>query len=1822
MVSPGKNPRVHKPREAGARTNRIAVAPAPRVETQIRRRKPAVPRAEVDPAVQLLLVRLEDMAAQMEEQTTGTGGKVDSSVEELRLRTLLDILGKFDGVDLAKLPFAARRHLWRLLGELATRNETIAKMWRDFREQNARRELESQIEELNTAFASRDEHRHERAARILDPLQPKQIMDLLQKWRAPDGSHPYRYLLRRSREQPTSGLRVAVRLLRIAYRSTADEKSPEADDAFAAEEVTWALARLIKMNFAPTVEEKRNRNTGQTFRKIVVNARAEEGWDVLRGQPASVVAGMRKAFREQNDGLDIVDWLIREVPRTEPMLRVVALLRTRLDHGDHIEIAMSLLAPGHRDEERVVTLLRKARTHELRVRIEQRFDAAFVGTGREPGQTTPDKLRQHIHAFDGIINDTAYHEIQALLYHEPTDAEELYLNLPRWTSTNDDKAFERISSIVKNGTSRRKLNEDWDKFVKGGLGGTVKPLTSRSIIDHLRHVFFGTDSETLRRLIAQYDALEERDPEPAETLKGWGIEWEIEDRNAEHDEERRINAAEADIAAVQPRFATHSVNDVIGAALRPANWRAAWRTFSPNDTATLNAIREIVAMLRQRVGRLRKREQAIENEHNLDDETRKRLVAHYHGAALAAEVESFRTRRSFSRHVADGDIKMTADQGQLAQLILADHVQKEPTAPGPREVPDLGERGQIAEAADEVYIAATHGQDRMLVSLVTGFWARGQLPYLYRDLADPIIGFDGGQVRRSYNLVEYLKDSKDKLSRDRIAPFVIGGMNEAKRGAARLDVEVNEIRSDTDVADIVNFLETQGLTTAARSAVVRDYVRTTAADFLMNARRDLAPEQVFLDWIWFILRNQEGEIPGENYERLKDVVAPPKTARARVDRAREHRAAGNSGAFRWAARAGADAYDFLTGRYLEEGVTREQDLIDFINHASPDELAALEAMTGATGRDALSELAFKEFKERRDERGALETTCAQLIAGMIETLVEAGLAPFTGGAGLAAVFNSMAAAVASIIAQEAMLGSGFKTVSVDNFNAVMLSGLQSGLNEVGLRDMYVDAARFEKAGNLGHQIRQDLVINTLTGASEGAILASAEMMSNVLLRDRWPSNDDIALTAKMMIDRFAEKIPGTPLTTLNAPNTVHAYTAAAERLRKSIMFRLGLKFFGAGGKVVVNAITKNQTLESTVADLLWKEARVGVTSVLTGLTRGNEALNVIEREKNQIARFQQHNPREFAHIMREMAAAQFEHPEKGPAMRAEFEAHVKQAGRHVSPADYILEKLTKPEGEPPNGAKGVNALLGKFHKDVLAQVRLFAGAGKEINDAPIGDNSLPGLARKSADELEQHDRERRGITRPRGGLGDQVGHAKTDIELYAALEALRHTTHMGNDEHDTVAARKWLEDLRLEQHPEQRPGYKEFKAIRDRYLDIIEKSARNEPKDFGKRYALLRGLREPANETRKRILAGEGPAIRNFMREHGSWTEAIAFLEAGDIGMLRVADQLQKCRAEMLALLGGKTDRNASTKRSSDMDVAFTGEDATQRMLHAQGLMVKWFDTGWRTMWHTNFYNDASYLYQYVDVIGSLGPDKRREVHKSLTEGTEKHGFAKMLEATKSNPKIAASVVRIAGEIGYDLTEARGLAEPTGKSERHKRLSDLAVKIDSDVKEYQTAEPEKRAGLAVQISLNQQAAAYLMKEAYLGPGASRSDLGARVKVYGAEAYQAALNHLMLYFEHRAERVSERQYEPYKYMSRIIDVMSVPGVDVSALAPFKAEAERIYKQNRKAYQKRIPRQPGAPFIPSRQLEQTLTAFEQALILPLAAMRSIAITDPEQSPVGGS
>ena len=226
----------------------------------------------------------------------------------------------------------------------------------------------------------------------------------------------------------------------------------------------------------------------------------------------------------------------------------------------------------------------------------------------------------------------------------------------------------------------------------------------------------------------------------------------------------------------------------------------------------------------------------------------------------------------------------------------------------------------------------------------------------------------------------------------------------------------------------------------------------------------------------------------------------------------------------------------------------------------------------------------------------MENTCTTLIAGFVETLVEAGLAPLTGGSGMAAVIGAAVASIASMLTQEALLGPDYKLISGENLNAVVQSALGSAMVELDLRSVVLKGLPLPSLAK--HPRIQQMIQNQVTGAIELSASALSEMAVNVMVREKWPTNDDIAKHAENMMGRMIAKAFSTQITVDYHPGKYRSYMEFAERLKINAMFKLSLKVTEAAAKEVVSIAVsgaRDQTFAEQVMQVLWKEGR-GVAS--------------------------------------------------------------------------------------------------------------------------------------------------------------------------------------------------------------------------------------------------------------------------------------------------------------------------------------------------------------------------------------------------------------------------------------------------------------------------------------------------------------------------------------------------------------------------------------------------------------------------------------------------
>jgi len=1756
--------------------------------------------------------------------------------------------GRTDTGDLALLRRQlGRRAAERLIAEgqerlrqardSARREETrrlLAQTNREWQEMQ-RRDVADRVDRLGTAFFSSEPELHAEGAALLGGIKDQDLADLILGWRARFSPDLRTQLLRKSAEQVTPGLARALELVELGLvrmaRYRKDVGTVRGDEP----ETIRKLANAVLHHFGRGDDHQR-------------------GYWLLKSLSGQDQKALLADIKGRAGGYDLIDDLIGAKERTQYAIRAIAVLRLGAsdDGHDEVDLAADLLRG---DDDRVLAKLESRKDHAGRAELAAKYDQLFKGVGPHNRMRTPDTLRGHL-AFwstSGVVrgvkrlwDPSRYHRMLALLHHEPTEAEQLYFLLPRWRWAHTDEAIKLLKELVRRRVPMSKLEADWNKYVRGGLDGTVAPFAEQGLRDHVREVLalkeskavryslnlaavvaplasagvqlirLGDRFESYKAVMALLDVLEDVGPDrTAETLAAMGAEQEPAmaapsflrrdepPRPAPGPRPRTRKQAREAQARERAEYEAGRVERVQNLALRigaeerdarrgeEARLLAAHKLIelsqgyiSPNDKQIQEAVGEIVEVLTQRVQRLRARIKHLGEDETVADPHYAMLEQSLERSLDEAQDELERERSRLSARLAGRDIKMSNGEYLATRLRLA----KSPTA------------------ADEIYGLAIAGDYERMTERLTAIWAEGGMNQFLADCAKPAEDGLGLEVRSPYRLDRLpfqlggggLADQRAFRNRpvwQRALLLAQPGMSDVKRGVARLRYELTggdaqaRSHSAVDLADTYRFLATPALDQKLRQPVVAGYVEEFLE--LRDRSADTAARlRVFLE---YVAAEYEGK--SQNYNKLRELLAPPQTAEEAAEHARDLKAAGRRGwghgLVAWLVQKGETA----AGSHWAEAADRSQDYLEAVAAASPEELEQMYASTGAKTPQELARHYLEEFKARQGEVQAMEDACVDRLADLVEVAIESGLGIVTGGTGLVAVVNSVVAAAANILVHEAMQGAEFKTFSVDNMNALFQAGLGTWGVEADLRGKIarvIPLTPLKAAwGGKGHVLREGLH-NVITGGFESLLSSAAEAAIDIAGRDKWPDREFLARKTDEAIGRMIAKVGSTPVTLHHNPGQYHTYMAASNRLLTQVLFKVSLKGTEAAAKEAVR-ILHGAEAGQPFALTLWQIAVKDVWSMAKATAKSGAstlaAMGTARAEIAHVTEFRLAHPEHFAFAVKEALKEHYA-GEKGAALRAEYAARSKADPKLSEPA-FLLEQL---HSDP--------RLRSTIHKSVLATAEAVLGrragagavgffrAGQELDQLA----TEPAIAAQIAPVQQSRTQKMKHL-----GLADDIAHLREATMWHA--QRLHDAGELPQGMTAENQARLMMARLRSQ--------------------------ANQEPLAFRQRTILLTRLLDPDSDTHKALRRGDHHEIMELLRGYGNWKQAIEILKLGGPATTEIAAHLVAKRRELieeLRLAGAYLDPKASTEDISDVDFAFKGADAGARMLAKERELERRYGRNWRAMWRMNLYTDGDYLTRYTTVADRLPEPQRREILLDLTHRTEHYCFARMLEATAGHHQARQLVEALAQRLGYPLDSARRVVAyfhemgPEGRRERRERL---LITIDQQEKRLAGATGhDERVRLAAEISQLQMEANFLSVEANLGPGANRELLG-KVKVAGLEAYQAALNHYTAFVEHKVEVGSESAYELTKYGRRGVQSSEVPGLEHSpeylqAGKDFAKVSGKGGDRDVNLKGAHLRREPGAADAKrtARKLSQRYDRFEQEQHVALARLREHAFAYP--------
>ncbi|NEQ20279.1 MAG: hypothetical protein F6K28_13745, partial [Microcoleus sp. SIO2G3] len=396
--------------------------------------------------------------------------------------------------------------------------------------------------------------------------------------------------------------------------------------------------------------------------------------------------------------------------------------------------------------------------------------------------------------------------------------------------------------------------------------------------------------------------------------------------------------------------------------------------------------------------------------------------------------------------------------------------------------------------ADEVYLADQDLDNDRIISLVTQYWAKGQINDLLSQAEEPRTDESGATIRPAFE-VTFLITSNHGIQASRVFTLTRADLNDAGRGARRLKLELDEGDSDSDLRRGYELLTMPDISAGLRNAVIQIF----AEENLSQIQGD-SPTQKFLN---YIVERYENSTTCYDFQ---DLLEPATDPQQMVERARGRHSASQSGWFDAALTPFVWSYDALSGEDTEEVVEESLDRLEFIAEqtgARPEELEAMLAMTGASDRQALASLEYTAFRARLEELRQLKRSITEAIAMTVEIVVEVALTVATGGAAAGALLASLSSSIAGMVLREALLGQDYDLISRQNAQQLVTAIASHGFGSMG-RGFFADVINPENLQQLSRAraFMGEALTEAFTQANVQVITAGFE--------GRYPTTEDIA----------------------------------------------------------------------------------------------------------------------------------------------------------------------------------------------------------------------------------------------------------------------------------------------------------------------------------------------------------------------------------------------------------------------------------------------------------------------------------------------------------------------------------------------------------------------------------------------------------------------------------------------------------------------------------------------------------------------------------------
>lgn len=404
--------------------------------------------------------------------------------------------------------------------------------------------------------------------------------------------------------------------------------------------------------------------------------------------------------------------------------------------------------------------------------------------------------------------------------------------------------------------------------------------------------------------------------------------------------------------------------------------------------------------------------------------------------------------------------------------------------------------GDLSDA-DKLYIAARVDYDfDKAVQIVDQAWQQGRMAALLRDAASP--RSDAGTELRPRFEPFLAIGANHGMPARRIITLTRSDLDDTGRGALRLALEIDDGDNDSNLQKAYALLKDAPV--GLRTAVVERFVSEH------GLRGDEPSRRRFLA---YLSRRYENSY---HYYEFLNLLDPAADAAERARRAREQAATQQTGWYNpvtW----GVGLYDLVTAEDSRQVVAESTQRLDYIAQANENELRVMMAMTGATDRSQLAQMEQTQFQSRLAELRSLNRSITEGIATAVEIAVELALTALTGGGAAPALLASLGAALAGMLAREAMLGQDYDLISEQNLQQLVLTVATAGFGQAArpLEEAAEHIGQIARLGESGQRFLQAAVREGFTQVNT-TILRSG-------FQNRMPTGEEIAASAVNILGR-------------------------------------------------------------------------------------------------------------------------------------------------------------------------------------------------------------------------------------------------------------------------------------------------------------------------------------------------------------------------------------------------------------------------------------------------------------------------------------------------------------------------------------------------------------------------------------------------------------------------------------------------------------------------------------------------------------------------------